>query len=93
MNELSLLFLSGLISCTGPYKTVSIELPNPCYAVSRTERSGNILLVYLERVGEVCPQVITFKSLKVEKDIEKIRIMLDNRVWKELKLSEEKDEH
>ncbi|NPB06223.1 MAG: hypothetical protein GXO03_01325 [Aquificae bacterium] len=90
MNELGILFLSGLIGCSGPYKTVTVELPSPCYAVEKKERKGQVLYLYLKRTARFCPQVVTLKPLKVERDVEKLVLVLDNRVLRELKLSEEK---
>ncbi|NPB08207.1 MAG: hypothetical protein GXN96_04680 [Aquificae bacterium] len=83
MNELGLLFLNGLISCSGPYKSVVIEKPSPCYRVESVERRGRTAEVRLVRERELCPQVITTERIKVERDIEKIRVILDNKVWKE----------
>jgi len=82
-GELGILFIQGLISCSGPYKNVMIEKPSPCYGVERVVRKGNIAEVHLVREKDVCPQVITTDRIKVERDIEKIRVILDNKVWKE----------
>ncbi|GAB6065691.1 hypothetical protein JCM9492_07830 [Aquifex pyrophilus] len=86
MDKLGLLFLSGVLSCSGAYKDVVIEKPSPCYFVKSVERKGNEAYVYLERErGKICTQVIVKDRVRVERDVEKIRVIVDNRVWKEYK--------
>jgi len=46
-------------------------------------------MVYLERErGKICSQVVVKDKIRVEKDVEKVKIMVDNRVWKEYKIME-----
>ncbi len=91
MDKISLLFLSSVLACSGAYRLVEIEKPSPCYYVSEVKRNGksvNVVLKYQK--GKICPQVITKEKLKVEKDVERIRIILNNKVWREINLREEK---
>ncbi|WP_461832064.1 hypothetical protein [Aquifex sp.] len=84
MDKLSLLFLSGVLSCSGVYKDVVIEKPSPCYFVKRIEIKGREAYVYLEREnGKLCVQIIVKDRIRIERDVEKIRVIVDNRVWKE----------
>jgi len=95
MSNLSLLFLSGVLACTGAYKSITIEKPSPCYTVKDVRREGERVDVILARPrGVLCPQVIARESIRVERDVEKVRVIIDNRVWKEYRISEGKeDEH
>ena len=95
MDKINLLFLSGVLACSGAYKTVEIEKPSPCYFISQIKRDGEAVTIILKREkNKICPQVITKEKVKVEKDAKKIRIILNNKVWKEFNLREEKkDEH
>ncbi|HIP42489.1 MAG TPA: hypothetical protein EYG91_00920 [Aquifex aeolicus] len=89
MNNLNLLFLSSIMACSGPLKIVNIEKPTPCHFVKEIKREGNVVMVYLERErGKICSQVVVKDKIRVEKDVEKVKIMVDNRVWKEYKIME-----
>ncbi len=92
MDKINLLFLSGVLACSGAYKTVEIEKPSPCYFISQIKRDGEAVNIFLEHEkGKICPQVITKEKVKVEKDVKRIRIILNNKVWKEFNLREDKE--
>lgn len=77
------------MACSGPLKIVNIEKPTPCHFVKEIKRKGNVVMVYLERErGKICSQVVVKDKIRVEKDVEKVKIMVDNRVWKEYKIME-----
>ena len=91
MEKLSLLFISSVLSCSGAHQIVEFEKPSPCYFVKEIKRDGEAVNIFLEHEkGKICPQVITKDKVKVEKDIKRIRIILNNKVWKEVNLREEK---
>ncbi len=84
-----------MLACSGAYKVVEIEKPSPCYFISKVKRDGEAVNIFLEHEKDkLCPQVITKERVKVEKDVKRIRIILNNKVWKEVNLREDKkDEH
>lgn len=86
--------MSGLLFCLGPYEVVEVEKPSPCYYISEIKKDGEAVKVFLEHEKDkMCPQVITKQKLKLERDVRTIRIILNNTVWKEIHLREErKDE-
>ncbi len=91
MKKLLILFLSNFFSCFGAYKIVEFEKPSPCYFVKEIKRKSKAVIIFLEKEeNKICPQVITKDKVKVEKDVERIRIILNNKVWKEVNLREEK---
>ena len=79
MDKINLLFLSGVLACSGAYKTVEIEKPSPCYFISQIKRNGEAVPIILKREkNKICPQVITKEKVKVEKDVKEINVIIQN---------------
>jgi len=94
MDKLGLLFLSSVLACSGGYKTLTVEKPSPCYYVEKVSRENNKVKVYLSREkGKLCAQVIVKEKIKVEKDVKEVEVILNNRVWKKYKITEESHEY
>ena len=75
------------MSCMGTYKTVEFEKPSPCHFIKEVKRKdGEVLIILGREEGKLCPQVIVKDKIKVERDVERIKVILDNRIWKEYKL-------
>jgi len=93
MDKLGLLFLSSVMACSGAYKTVVIEKPSPCYYVEGISREDQKVKVFLGREkGKVCTQVIVKDKVKVERDVKEVEVILNNRVWKKYKITEDSHE-
>lgn len=82
------------MACSGAYKTLTIEKPSPCHYVEKISRENEKVKVFLGREkGKLCPQVIVKEKVKVEKDVREVEVILNNRVWKKYKITEERDEY
>lgn len=85
---LGLLFISFFIIVNLVFAEVSnnvymIPLPNPCAYVVKVEKGK----VFLGKRGEVCTQVLSVTSVKVDPDDEGyITIYYEGKVWKKLKV-------